>query len=53
MVVRGLNDLKRWVLGYGKGAIVQAPLELVELVREEVREMGVQYKSNDVKGEVK
>lgn len=53
MVVRGLNDLKRWVLGYGKGAIVQAPLELVELVREEVRAMGIQYKSDDDKGEVK
>ncbi|MGQ9873335.1 helix-turn-helix transcriptional regulator [Leptodesmis sp.] len=39
MVVRGLNDLKRWVLGYGKGAIVREPPELVQLVRDEVEEM--------------
>lgn len=25
MVVRGLNDLKRWVLFHGKGAIVKSP----------------------------
>jgi predicted DNA-binding transcriptional regulator YafY len=43
MVVRGLNDLKRWVLGYGKGAIVQSPPELVELVKNEVEEMNKQY----------
>lgn len=43
MVVRGLNDLKRWVMGYGKGAIVQAPLELAEMVREEVSAMSVHY----------
>ncbi len=43
MVVRGMNDLKRWVLGYGRGAVVKAPLELVEMVREEVNGMGRQY----------
>ncbi len=43
MVVRGLNDLKRWVLFYGKGAIVKSPLELVQLVREEVGEMSQYY----------
>jgi predicted DNA-binding transcriptional regulator YafY len=43
MVVRGLNDLKRWVLGYGKGAIVREPPELVELVRDEVEGMGTSY----------
>ncbi len=43
MVVRGLNDLKRWVLGYGKGAIVREPPELVELVRDEVEGMGKSY----------
>jgi predicted DNA-binding transcriptional regulator YafY len=43
MTVRGLNDLKRWVLGYGKGAIVKAPPELVEMVSEEVKGMGQQY----------
>ncbi len=35
MKVKGLNDLKRWVLGYGKGAIVREPPELVELVKGE------------------
>jgi predicted DNA-binding transcriptional regulator YafY len=38
-----MNDLKRWVLGYGKGAIVQSPPELVELVRAEVVGMNQQY----------
>ncbi len=37
LVVRGLNDLKRWVLGYGRGAIVRSPPELVQLVREELK----------------
>lgn len=46
MVVRGLNDLKRWVLGYGKGAVVKAPPELVQLVREEVAVMYCQYEVN-------
>lgn len=43
MVVRGMNDLKRWVLGYGKGAMVMTPPELVELVKDEVNGMGQQY----------
>lgn len=43
MVVRGLNDLKRWVLGYGKGARVQEPPELVLMVRDEVEGMSQQY----------
>jgi predicted DNA-binding transcriptional regulator YafY len=43
MVVRGLNDLKRWVLGYGKGARVLEPPELVALVREEVEGMKQNY----------
>lgn len=43
MVVRGLNDLKRWVLGYGRGAIVKSPPELVELVRDEIDGMGRKY----------
>ena len=32
----GLNDLKRWILSYGVGAIVLEPLELVELIKKEV-----------------
>jgi predicted DNA-binding transcriptional regulator YafY len=43
MTVRGLNELKRWVLFYGKGAIVLGPPELVEMVREEVTQMEVLY----------
>ncbi len=39
MVVRGINDLKRWVLGYGKGAVVKAPPELVQMVQEEIKQM--------------
>jgi predicted DNA-binding transcriptional regulator YafY len=35
MTVRGLNDLKRWVLGYGQGAIVKQPPELVQLVKQD------------------
>ncbi|BAU42496.1 helix-turn-helix transcriptional regulator [Leptolyngbya sp. O-77] len=43
LVVRGLNDLKRWVLGYGKGAKVLEPPELVQLVRDEVEQMNYNY----------
>lgn len=39
----GLNDLKRWVLGYGKGAKVLEPPELVVLVREEIEGMSKHY----------
>jgi predicted DNA-binding transcriptional regulator YafY len=49
MVVRGMNDLKRWVLGYGKGAIVREPPELVQLVRDEVDGMEQSY-SNSLGG---
>lgn len=43
LVTSGLNDLKRWVLGYGKGAVVKEPPELVELVREEIKAMNGKY----------
>lgn len=43
MTVRGLNDLKRWVMGYGKGAVVKSPPELVQLIREEVEVMNQNY----------
>jgi predicted DNA-binding transcriptional regulator YafY len=43
LVVAGLNDLKRWVLGYGKGAIVKEPQELVQLIKREVEEMSQYY----------
>lgn len=45
MTVSGLNDLKRWVLGYGKGARVLGPPELVQLIREEIEEMNQNYRS--------
>lgn len=43
MVVRGLNDLKRWVLGYGQGAVVEEPPELVAMVRAEIEGMQQNY----------
>ncbi len=43
MKVKGLNDLKRWVLGYGKGAIVREPPELVQLVKAELAGMVQSY----------
>lgn len=42
-VAPGLNEIKRWVLGYGKGARVKSPPELVELVQAEVKEMIMAY----------
>ncbi len=46
MVVRGLNDLKRWILGYGKGALVKAPPELVEMVKREIQTMAELYQES-------
>lgn len=46
MKVTGLNDLKRWVLGYGKGSLALSPPELVQLVRDEVEAMSTQYLEN-------
>jgi predicted DNA-binding transcriptional regulator YafY len=43
LMASGLNDLKRWVLGYGKGAVVKEPTELVELVKAEVEGMSQHY----------
>lgn len=45
MSVAGLNEIKRWVLGYGKGARVKSPPELVQLVQNEVEGMSQCYKS--------
>jgi len=41
--VRGLNDLERWVLGYGRGAVVKEPPELRKMVAEEVERMNYNY----------
>lgn len=43
MYVSGLNDLKRWVLGYGKGAVVKSPPKLVEMVQREIEAMNCNY----------
>lgn len=42
-VVRGLNEVKRWILFYGKGAMAIAPPELVQMLREEVQRMNSIY----------
>jgi len=41
--VTGLKEIKRWVMGYGKGAKVLEPQELVDLVKDEIKEMGKNY----------
>jgi predicted DNA-binding transcriptional regulator YafY len=46
-VVRGLNEVKRWVLFYGRGARVLGPPELVAIVREEVNGMSEQYSQEE------
>lgn len=45
MTVSGLNDLKRWVLGYGEGAVVLRPPELLALVQQELKGMLNRYQS--------
>ncbi len=42
-IARGLNEVKRWVLFYGKGAIALEPTELVEMMRAELFEMSQKY----------
>ena len=46
MVVRGLNDVKRWVLGYGRGAIVREPPELRRMVTEDIEHMNYNYSNS-------
>lgn len=43
MTVRGINDLKRWVLGYGKGAMAREPPELVKMLKDEISTMNQYY----------
>jgi predicted DNA-binding transcriptional regulator YafY len=43
MTVRGMKDVKRWVLGYGQEAVVKSPPELVAMVKQEVEGMKQQY----------
>ncbi|MCF2970922.1 WYL domain-containing protein [Synechococcus sp. Nb3U1] len=46
-VVRGLNEVKRWVLFYGKGARVLGPPQLVAMVRDEVEGIQTQYQQGE------
>ena len=48
MFVRGLQDIKRWVLGYGKGAIARDPPELVQLIEIEIQALALNYKLNNI-----
>jgi predicted DNA-binding transcriptional regulator YafY len=46
MTVSGLNDIKRWVLGYGKGARVISPPKLKNMVQEELVQTIKNYSEN-------
>jgi predicted DNA-binding transcriptional regulator YafY len=46
-VARGLNEVKRWILFYGKGAIAKSPPELVKLLRNEIQGMNSYYTQDD------
>jgi predicted DNA-binding transcriptional regulator YafY len=48
-ISRGLNEVKRWVLFYGQGAIVHEPPELVEMVREEISTMYRHYEEDQLR----
>jgi predicted DNA-binding transcriptional regulator YafY len=39
----GLAEVKRWVMFYGKGAVVREPSELVAMVKQEITDMLQQY----------
>ena len=43
-IARGLNEVKRWILFYGGGAKVIAPVELVQMVRQDIEAMQLHYK---------
>lgn len=45
--VSSLNDIKRWVMGYGKGARVRNPPELVQMMRDEIEAIKISYSSED------
>jgi predicted DNA-binding transcriptional regulator YafY len=46
-VVRGLNEVKRWVLFYGQGARVLGPPQLVAMVRDEIEGMQARYQQEE------
>jgi predicted DNA-binding transcriptional regulator YafY len=39
----GLEEVKRWVMFYGRGAVVREPPELVAMVKQEITDMQNQY----------
>ncbi|MCG9886203.1 MAG: WYL domain-containing protein [Cyanobacteria bacterium] len=43
----GLNDIKRWILGYGRGAIAREPPELVKMLRQEIETMARQNENGE------
>lgn len=45
-VVRGLNEVKRWVLYYGKSAKVVSPPQLMAMVQEEIEGMQQNYRGS-------
>jgi predicted DNA-binding transcriptional regulator YafY len=48
LTVSGMNDIKRWVLGYGSAARVLSPPHLVALMQEEIAELSQQYLSASI-----
>lgn len=47
LTATGLNEIKRWLLGYGKGAIARHPPELVKMLQDETDVMARQYETGD------
>ena len=46
-VVRGLNEVKRWVLFYGQGAKVLGPPQLQRMVQDEIEGMQARYRQGE------
>jgi predicted DNA-binding transcriptional regulator YafY len=47
-VAKGLQEMRRWVLSYGRGAIVLQPPELVVMMREEIEAMKAGYENSRI-----
>jgi predicted DNA-binding transcriptional regulator YafY len=48
-VVRGLHEVKRWVLFYGQGARVLGPPQLQKMVQDEIEGMQARYQQGEGK----
>lgn len=48
MTVPGLNEVKRWILGYGRGAKVLAPQELITMVQQDLAGMVRHYNEAEI-----